>query len=116
MGSSVAAGKLIHEKNQKQKISWHCPFKDFWDGLANRSDLQAFFSPLKVNLKIPINSRLWQAGIARPWKMAWGCGFHKNLFWYLATLTSIDIKLFPVVFKKKTFHQFYLPRLAGEGR
>ncbi len=20
-------GKLIHEKNQKQKISWHCPFK-----------------------------------------------------------------------------------------
>jgi hypothetical protein len=23
------AGKLIHEKNQKQKISWHCPFKHF---------------------------------------------------------------------------------------
>ena len=22
-----AGGKLIHEKNQKQKISWHCPFK-----------------------------------------------------------------------------------------
>jgi hypothetical protein len=22
-----AWGKLIHEKNQKQKISWHCPFK-----------------------------------------------------------------------------------------
>ncbi len=21
-------GKLIHEKNQQQKISWHCPFKD----------------------------------------------------------------------------------------
>jgi hypothetical protein len=21
-----AGGKLIHEKNQKQKISWHCPF------------------------------------------------------------------------------------------
>ncbi len=20
-------GKLIHEKNQKSKISWHCPFK-----------------------------------------------------------------------------------------
>jgi hypothetical protein len=24
---SGAKGKLIHEKNQKQKISWHCPFK-----------------------------------------------------------------------------------------
>ncbi len=24
---SVAWGKLIHEKNQKSKISWHCPFK-----------------------------------------------------------------------------------------
>ena len=27
MGYSGAGGKLIHEKNQKQKISWHCPFK-----------------------------------------------------------------------------------------
>jgi hypothetical protein len=26
-GYSGAGGKLIHEKNQKQKISWHCPFK-----------------------------------------------------------------------------------------
>ncbi len=25
MGYSGARGKLIHEKNQKQKISWHCP-------------------------------------------------------------------------------------------
>ncbi len=24
---SGAGGKLIHEKNQKQKISWHCPYK-----------------------------------------------------------------------------------------
>ncbi len=24
---SGAWGKVIHEKNQKQKISWHCPFK-----------------------------------------------------------------------------------------
>ncbi len=23
-----AGGKLIHEKIQKQKISWHCPFKE----------------------------------------------------------------------------------------
>jgi hypothetical protein len=26
MGYSGAGGKLIHEKNQKQKISRHCPF------------------------------------------------------------------------------------------
>ncbi len=27
---SGAGGKLIHEKNQKQKISWHCPFNKMW--------------------------------------------------------------------------------------
>jgi hypothetical protein len=27
MEYSGAGGKLTHEKNQKQKISWHCPFK-----------------------------------------------------------------------------------------
>ncbi len=27
MGYSGAGGKLIREKNQKQKILWHCPFK-----------------------------------------------------------------------------------------
>ncbi len=27
MGYSGAGGKLIHKKNQKQKISWHCPIK-----------------------------------------------------------------------------------------
>jgi hypothetical protein len=27
MEYSGAGGKLIREKNQKQKISWHCPFK-----------------------------------------------------------------------------------------
>ncbi len=27
MEYSGAGGKLIHEKNKKQKISWHCPFK-----------------------------------------------------------------------------------------
>ncbi len=26
---SGAWGKVIHEKNLKQKILWHCPFKDF---------------------------------------------------------------------------------------
>ncbi len=27
MEYSGAGGTLIHEKNQKQEISWHCPFK-----------------------------------------------------------------------------------------
>ncbi len=27
MEYSGAGGKLIHKKNQKQKISWHFPFK-----------------------------------------------------------------------------------------
>jgi hypothetical protein len=27
MEYSGAGGKLIHEKNQKQNISWHCLFK-----------------------------------------------------------------------------------------
>jgi hypothetical protein len=27
MEHSGAGGNLIHEKNRKQKISWHCPFK-----------------------------------------------------------------------------------------
>ncbi len=28
LGDSWAGKKLSHEKNQKQKISWHCPFKE----------------------------------------------------------------------------------------
>jgi hypothetical protein len=34
IGHSGAGGKLIHEKNQEQKISWHCPFKynNLWNG------------------------------------------------------------------------------------
>ena len=28
MEYSGAGGELIHEKNQKQKISWHCPFNE----------------------------------------------------------------------------------------
>ncbi len=31
MEYSGAGGKLIHEKNQKQKVSWHCPFKEAFD-------------------------------------------------------------------------------------
>ena len=36
MEYSGAGGQLIHQKNQKQKISWHCPFKAEYasEGLA----------------------------------------------------------------------------------
>jgi hypothetical protein len=30
MGYSEAGGETIHEKNQKQKNSWHCPFKLYY--------------------------------------------------------------------------------------
>ncbi len=35
MGHSGAGRKLIDEKNQKQKISWHCPFKR-WSGTGKK--------------------------------------------------------------------------------
>ncbi len=38
MEYSGAGGKLIHEKNQKQKISWHCPFKPFQIGRSGLKD------------------------------------------------------------------------------
>ncbi len=41
---SGAWGKLIDEKNQKQKFSWHCPFKCrlWWSSVAQAAeDLQA---------------------------------------------------------------------------
>ncbi len=42
MEHSGAVEKLIHEKNQKQKISWHCPFK----GLS----IDTTQTPLSVSL------------------------------------------------------------------
>ncbi len=33
MGYSRAGGKLIHEKNLKSKILWHCPFKAIFSSL-----------------------------------------------------------------------------------
>ncbi len=40
MEYSGAGGKLIHEKNQKQKISWHCPFKPWNNKLySNQSKM-----------------------------------------------------------------------------
>ncbi len=51
--------------------------KDLWDGFVH---LPAFFTPRKVNVKIPINAGLPQTGIARPQKMALGCWGHQIHF------------------------------------
>ncbi len=48
---SGAGGKLIHEKNQKQKISWHCPFKVQLEYLQYMSDLTISDYSLICNLK-----------------------------------------------------------------
>jgi hypothetical protein len=55
MEYSGAGGKLIHEKNQKQKISWHCPFKPTQNGI-NRNKytfcvLKSLEPPKKLNSK-----------------------------------------------------------------
>ncbi len=49
MGYSGAGGKLIHEKNQKQKISWHGPFNGTvpWECL---SFVWFFFSSKKTSV------------------------------------------------------------------
>jgi hypothetical protein len=48
--------------------------------LSNLSHFPGFFSPRKVNLKIPISSGLGQAGITRPRKMTLGSWFHQIIF------------------------------------
>ncbi len=48
MEYSGAGGKLIHEKNQKQKISWHCPFKR-----CGAQDLVSH-KPHKVHIYLPV--------------------------------------------------------------
>jgi hypothetical protein len=47
---SGAWGKLIHEKNQKQKISWHCPFKRFYKSRRKRyqENFYLYFYPLEL--------------------------------------------------------------------
>ncbi len=44
---SGAWGKMIHEKNLKQKISWHCPFKvSYVVFLHNQSCISIFAQPV----------------------------------------------------------------------
>jgi hypothetical protein len=42
---SEAGGKMIHEKNQKQKISWHCPLNG---GLMKICYLKAILNQVSV--------------------------------------------------------------------
>ncbi len=48
-----AGGKLIHEKNQKQKISWHCPFKH----IQIRAQVSALSRVLRFNYIAEVNLR-----------------------------------------------------------
>jgi len=69
MVHSVALGKLIHEKNQKSKISWHCPFKSPFSHHLNLREvlvIKPFSRQLTnlINVKYP-ELRLQQEVIAR---------------------------------------------------
>jgi hypothetical protein len=52
--------------------------------LSNYSHFPGFFSPRKVNLKIPIKSGLGKARIAGPRKMTLGSWFYQIFFSDLA--------------------------------
>ncbi len=51
MGYSGAGGKLIHEKNQKQKILWQCPFNasKFLPWLSYYAQFPSAYSPNTLN-------------------------------------------------------------------
>ncbi len=53
MEYSGAGGTQIHEKNQKQKISWHCPFKRIL--LMRWLKLRALVENTKYNLAFSNN-------------------------------------------------------------
>ncbi len=65
---SGAWGKLIHEKNQKQKISWHCPFKVVWVNqpaqkyVVNKYDMSftsLWFSLFRARIFYFLGSQAW---------------------------------------------------------
>jgi len=66
-------GTISREQHKSHLVR----LKDLWDGFVH---FPAFFSPRKVNVKIPINAGLPQTGIARTLKMALEFWFHRNLF------------------------------------
>ncbi len=58
-GFSEAWGKMIHEKNLRQKILWHCPFKAKHQRTQECTDVtsQKFIKILSLET-IPLNSRV----------------------------------------------------------
>ncbi len=68
MGYSGAGGKLIHEKNQKQKISWHCPFNSQYNSIQEWSRIvnyMALWSPCymcSVISELEFLKSLWGLG------------------------------------------------------
>ncbi len=77
MQYSGAGGKLIHQKNQMQKISWHCPFNP-----ASRAEVVFL-----VNSSI---TSLWSEALLRAGLTKLEENVAKKLF-YL-TSSTINIK------------------------
>ncbi len=62
---SGAWGKLIHEKNQKSKISWHCPFKQT-STLDKNQVLKCMLKmgkTLKVKILLSLSYRKYQRSL-----------------------------------------------------
>ncbi len=74
MEYSGARGKLIHEKNQKQKVSWRCPFK-----LTCQRDPPSCWS---------------SADSSTPWKPE-----NKNIFFCLLAYTLLNWSLVSIRYK-----------------
>ncbi len=89
MGYSGAGGKLIHKKNQKQKISWHCPFKVAPQkylcacGYGKQSKHVSFLHKKFINRKWKKLEFIWQ-----PWKR------FENLLVSWADFTAVPVRKF----------------------
>jgi hypothetical protein len=47
-------GKLIHEKNLKSKISWHCPFKYYTGTLIDRLPVTKSYLRVMIDMDGPL--------------------------------------------------------------
>ncbi len=63
MGYSGAGGKLIDDKNQKQKILWHCPFKH--RGLLARLPMPLFLRVLSRSFVSSLRLKCWDKNADR---------------------------------------------------
>jgi hypothetical protein len=60
---SGAWGKMIHEKNLKQKISWHCPFNTSDQTIAN---VKESLTEKEANSRISVGK--WMEGPTSPYR------------------------------------------------